>query len=206
MRRLRARFCLLYLLVHNNCCSCILQRFLYSFDCLLTMNIMYHNLEHWSMKKIQPALHKYFASSIFRELKDYTIVILFFLLWGNSLTFLFKNNKRFYARHTVGKSASWKAHYRLSCPLPVILYQTFFSSDIAPLLLKQNSSPVWSILEMFSYFQGTKSQVCLQFSYCPFKDALLLKWRWIFWAITRNVSARLWNVCVWSSIYLYVYL
>ena len=147
-----------------------------------------------------------FASSIFRELKDYTIVILFFLLWGNSLTFLFKNNKRFYARHTVGKSASWKAHYRLSCPLPVILYQTFFSSDIAPLLLKQNSSPVWSILEMFSYFQGTKSQVCLQFSYCPFKDALLLKWRWICWAITRNVSACLWNVCVWSSIYLYVYL
>ena len=120
MRRLRARFCLLYLLVHNNCCSCILQRFLYSFDCLLTMNIMYHNLEHWSMKKIQPALHKYFASSIFRELKDYTIVILFFLLWGNSLTFLFKNNKRFYARHTVGKMQVGKrttvclVHFQLS--------------------------------------------------------------------------------------------
>ena len=131
MRRLRARFCLLYLLVHNNCCSCILQRLLYSFDCLLAMKIMYHNLEHWSMKKNPPALHKYFASSFFRELKDYTIVILFFLPWGNSLTFLFKNNKRFYPRHTVGKSASWKARYRFSCPLPVILYQTFFSPDIA---------------------------------------------------------------------------
>ena len=165
------------------------------------MNIMYHNLEHWSMKKIPSALHNNFASSIFLELKG----ILLFLLWGNFFSFLFKNNKRFYARHTVGKSARWKVHRRLSYPLPVILYKTFLSSDVAPLLLKQNSSSVWCIV-MFSYFQGTKSQVCLPFSYCSFKDVLLLKWRWTCWAITRNFSDCLWNVCLSIAKICYVYL